>query len=189
MVAVSPCREVWGSFPVTDATLTPCCQRRGGCWVLGVGGGIGRFPIPNVPVPNTHPGPGTHGEPPGNREEGGDDDKSARLRCPGLHTCYSGRYRGSRTREGEEIPKSRSRCGLQSAMDCMKLESLVTADQRCGGEYVLRRRSDCQPRPPRYASSKASGWGSPQKPAHGGVPRGMCVGQGRRTGRCGLCRR
>ncbi len=28
------------------------------------------------------------------REEGGDDVKSARPLCSGLHTCYNGRYRG-----------------------------------------------------------------------------------------------
>ena len=27
-------------------------------------------------------------------EEGGDDVKSARPLCPGLHTCYNGRYKG-----------------------------------------------------------------------------------------------
>src|SRR5256885_16893555 len=47
-------------------------------------------------------------------EEGGDDVKSS---CPlrlGLHTCYIGRYRGLQTREGERIPKSRSRFGLKA---------------------------------------------------------------------------
>ncbi len=38
-------------------------------------------------------------------EEGGDDVKSSWLLRPGLHTCYNGRDRGSRTREGEPIPK------------------------------------------------------------------------------------
>ncbi len=62
-------------------------------------------------------------------EEGGDDVKSAWPLCPGLHTCYNGRYRGSQTREGEAIPKTvpSSDCSLQ--LDCMKLESLVIADQ------------------------------------------------------------
>src|SRR5215211_3596421 len=47
-------------------------------------------------------------------EEGGDDVKSS---CPlrlGLHTCYIGRYKGLQTREGERIPKSRSRFGLEA---------------------------------------------------------------------------
>ena len=47
----------------------------------------------------------------------------------GLHTCYNGDYNGLRSREGELILKSRlsSDCTLQ--LECMKLESLVIADQ------------------------------------------------------------
>ncbi len=37
-------------------------------------------------------------------EEGGDDVKSAWPLCPGLHTCYNGRYRGWPNREVEPIP-------------------------------------------------------------------------------------
>ena len=48
-------------------------------------------------------------------EEGGDDVKSAWPLCPGLHTCYNGRYRGTPNREVEQIPKSRPHFGLQSA--------------------------------------------------------------------------
>ncbi len=48
-------------------------------------------------------------------EEGGDDVKSSWPLCPGLHTCYNGRYKGSLTREGEPIPKNRSQFGLQAA--------------------------------------------------------------------------
>ena len=40
---------------------------------------------------------------PGNREEGGDDVKSSCPLCPGLHTCYNGRYKGLRCREVERI--------------------------------------------------------------------------------------
>ena len=39
-----------------------------------------------------------------NREEGGDDVKSAWPLRLGLHTRYNGRYNGLRTREGEPIP-------------------------------------------------------------------------------------
>src|SRR6185369_4486868 len=38
-------------------------------------------------------------------EEGGDDVKSSCPLCPGLHTCYNGRHRASRTCEGEGIAK------------------------------------------------------------------------------------
>src|SRR3712207_9399831 len=50
-----------------------------------------------------------------NSEEGGDDVKSSCPLCLGLHTCYNGRYRGRRAREGERIPQSRSQFGLGSA--------------------------------------------------------------------------
>ncbi len=63
------------------------------------------------------------------REEGGDDVKSSWPLCPGLHTCYNGRYRGQRTREGELIQENRSQFGLELQLDSMKLESLVIADQ------------------------------------------------------------
>ena len=58
-----------------------------------------------------------------------DDVKSSWPLRGGLHTCYNGRDRGSRTREGEPIPKLglSSDCSLQ--LDYMKLESLVIVDQ------------------------------------------------------------
>jgi len=63
------------------------------------------------------------------REEGGDDVKSSWPLRAGLHTCYNGGDRGQRTREGVLIPKNRlsSDCTLQ--LGCMKVESLVIADQ------------------------------------------------------------
>ncbi len=47
----------------------------------------------------------------------------------GLHTCYNGGDSGQRDREVELISKSHlsSDCTLQ--LECMKLESLVIADQ------------------------------------------------------------
>ncbi len=48
-------------------------------------------------------------------EEGGDDVKSSWPLCPGLHTCYNGRYKAQQTREGEPIAKNRSQFGLQAA--------------------------------------------------------------------------
>ncbi len=39
-----------------------------------------------------------------NSEEGGDDVKSSCPLCPGLHTCYNGRYKGLLSREVERIP-------------------------------------------------------------------------------------
>ena len=63
------------------------------------------------------------------REEGGDDVKSSWPLRAGLHTCYNGGDNGQLGREAMLIPKSRlsSDCTLQ--LECMKLESLVIADQ------------------------------------------------------------
>src|ERR1051325_9352101 len=62
-------------------------------------------------------------------EEGGDDVKSSWPLWAGLHTCYNGGDRGQLDREVMLIPKSHlsSDCTLQ--LGCMKLESLVIADQ------------------------------------------------------------
>ena len=73
---------------------------------------------------------GHSGETAGDKpEEGGDDVKSSWLLRAGLHTCYNGSDRGLQTREGELISKNclSSDCTLQ--LECMKLESLVIADQ------------------------------------------------------------
>jgi hypothetical protein len=69
---------------------------------------------------------GTAGDKP---EEGGDDVKSSWPLCPGLHTYYNGGYKGPQTRKGELIQKTclSSDCSLQ--LDCMKVESLVIAQQ------------------------------------------------------------
>ena len=69
---------------------------------------------------------GTAGDKP---EEGGDDVKSSWPLCPGLHTCYNGGDSGTPGREAVLISKSRlsSDCTLQ--LGCMKVESLVIADQ------------------------------------------------------------
>ncbi|WOL20116.1 hypothetical protein Cni_G28918 [Canna indica] len=48
-------------------------------------------------------------------EEGEDDVKSSCPLCPGRHTCYNGRDKGSRSREGELTPKTRPQFRLQAA--------------------------------------------------------------------------
>ena len=73
---------------------------------------------------------GHFGETAGDKpEEGGDDVKSSWPLRAGLHTCYNGGDSGQRDREVELISKSHlsSDCTLQ--LGCMKLESLVIADQ------------------------------------------------------------
>ena len=69
-------------------------------------------------------------------EEGGDDVKSARPLCPGLHTCYNGRYRETVPCKMDQILKAclSSDWGLQP--DPTKLDSLVIAHQPWRGEYV-----------------------------------------------------
>src|SRR5438093_8304712 len=78
------------------------------CWVKSRNE---RNPFPLLPAGND----GDSGETAGEKsEEGGDEVKSSCPLCPGLHTCYIGRYRGLQTREGERIPKNRSRFGLEA---------------------------------------------------------------------------
>ena len=60
---------------------------------------------PHRPLPPGEAGhsDGTAGDKP---EEGGDDVKSSWPLCPGLHTCYNGRYRVRRGREAEQNAES-----------------------------------------------------------------------------------
>ena len=67
---------------------------------------------------------------PDNGEEGGDDVKSSWPLCPGLHTCYNGRYRGTQDRKVEPIPKIGLSSDWSLQLDSMKLESLVIANQQ-----------------------------------------------------------
>ena len=79
------------------------------CWVKSRNE---RNPYPMLPARNGGDSWETAGVKP---EEGGDDVKSSCPLCSGLHTCYNGRYRGLRSREGERISQSRSQFGLESA--------------------------------------------------------------------------
>ena len=93
------------------------------CWVKSRNE---RNPYPQLPAGWAGHFGGTAGDKP---EEGGDDVKSSWPLCPGLHTCYNGGDRGRPDGDIEPIPKSRlsSDCTLQ--LGCMKVESLVIADQ------------------------------------------------------------
>ncbi len=82
-------------------------------------------------------------------EEGGDDVKSSWPLCPGLHTCYKGRYRGLQYREVEPIPKIGLSWDWSLQLDSMNLESLVIVDQPCHGEYVP---GPCTHRPSHHES-------------------------------------
>ncbi|KAK7297651.1 hypothetical protein VNO77_47972 [Canavalia gladiata] len=50
-------------------------------------------------------------------EEGEDDVKSSCPLRPGRHTCYNGRDKGSRSREGELTPKTRPQFGFHTAVN------------------------------------------------------------------------
>src|SRR5574338_1259359 len=96
----------------------PCGRYTGGAWLSSarvvrcwVKSRNERNPCPVLPAGRAGDLQETAGV---NSEEGGDDVKSSCPLCPGLQTCYIGRYKGLQTREGERIPKSRSRFGLEA---------------------------------------------------------------------------
>ena len=62
-------------------------------------------------------------------EEGGDDVKSSWPLCPGLHTCYNGRYNEKQPRESEQNYKTDLSSDCRLKLACMKLELLVIANQ------------------------------------------------------------
>ena len=84
-----------------------------------------------------------------NSEEGGDDVKSSCPLCPGLHTCYNGRYSGLRYREVELIPESRPQFGLESATRLHEVGIASNPESECQGEYVP---GCCTHRPSRHGS-------------------------------------
>ncbi len=93
------------------------------CWVKSRNE---RNPRPQLPSGNAGPSGETAAD---NAEEGGDDVKSSWPLRPGLHTCYNGRYNGLPNREVEPIPKVGLSSDRSLQLDCVKLESLVIADQ------------------------------------------------------------
>ena len=82
-------------------------------------------------------------------EEGGDDVKSARPLCPGLHTCYNGRYRGQLPDDRMRISKAGLSSDRSLQLDSVKLDSLVIAHQPWRGEYVP---GPCTHRPSSHGS-------------------------------------
>ncbi len=83
------------------------------------------------------------------REEGADDVKSVWLLRPGLHTCYNGRYNGTRNREVKQIPKTGPSSDWSLQPDSMKSESLVKVYQQRHLEYVP---GPCTHRPSHHGS-------------------------------------
>ncbi len=69
--------------------------------------------------------------------------------CPGLHTCYNGRYRTRQYREVEQIVKTVPSSDWSLQLDSMKPESLVKAYQLRRLEYVP---GPCTHRPSHHGS-------------------------------------
>ena len=82
-------------------------------------------------------------------EEGGDDVKSAWPLCLGLHTCYNGRYKPSRSRKRELIGESRSQFGLQAATRLHEVGIASNRGSARRGEYVP---GPCTHRPSHHES-------------------------------------
>jgi hypothetical protein len=100
-------------------------------------------------------------------EEGGDDVKSSCPLCSGLHTCYNGRYKGSRNREAELIPKSRSKFGLEAETRLHEVGVASNRESERRGEYVP---GPCTHRPSHHES-----WQHPKpvaEPAREGAVEG-----------------
>ena len=78
-----------------------------------------------------------------------DDVKSAWFLHLGLHTCYNGKYKGTPSREMEQIPKNFPQFGLKSAIRLH--EAGIASNRRSAilGEYVL---GSCTHRPSRQGS-------------------------------------
>ena len=93
------------------------------CWVKSRNE---RNPYPLLPARNGGNSKETAAD---NAEEGGDDVKSSCPLCAGPHTCYNGRYRGLRPREGERIPKAGPSSDRRLQPACVKSESLVIVGQ------------------------------------------------------------
>ena len=95
---------------------------------------------------------GTAGDKP---EEGGDDVKSSRPLCPGLHTCYNGWYKELQDREVELISKNRSQFGLFSATREHEVGFASNRGSARHGEYVP---GPCTHRPSHHLSWQHPKW-------------------------------
>src|ERR671926_1043021 len=93
------------------------------CWVKSRNE---RNPHPQLPAGQAGHSGETAGDKP---EEGGDDVKSSWPLWAGLHTSYNGGDSGTPGGDAEPIPKSRLSSDRTLQPGCVKVESLVIADQ------------------------------------------------------------
>ena len=139
------CQKRWGAFRGARcpgaAWLSSARVVR--CWVKSRNERNPRLLLPTGQA--GHSG-GTAGDKP---EEGVDDVKSSWPLCPGLHTCYNGRYKGLQNREVELIPKNRSQFGLQSATRLHEVGIASNRGSARRGEYVP---GPCTHRPSHHES-------------------------------------
>ncbi|KAK1369643.1 hypothetical protein POM88_035735 [Heracleum sosnowskyi] len=94
-------------------------------------------------------------------EKGKDDVKLSCPLCPGQHTCYNGRDKGSRSREGELTPKTRPQFGLQAATRLHEAE--IASNRR---RYLNRKEGD--------AEGRASDWSEVVTRALNHMDSSMC---------------
>ena len=113
------------------------------CWVKSRNE---RNPRPLLPSGYAGHSEETAGDKP---EEGGDDVKSAWPLCPGLHTCYNGRYKALQSRKSELIAESLSQFGLQAATRLHEVGIASNRGSACRGEYVP---GPCTHRPSHHES-------------------------------------
>src|SRR5690554_4728879 len=93
------------------------------CWVKSRNE---RNPYPVLPASQVGDSRETAGDKP---EEGGDDVKSSWPLCPGLHTCYNGRYNGLQASNRKRISKTGPSSDRRLKLASVKQELLVIADQ------------------------------------------------------------
>ncbi len=138
---VSACSRYTGAAWLSSARAVKC-------WVKSRNE---RNPYHLLPASKVGDSDETAGDKP---EEGGDDVKSSWPLCPGLHTCYNGRYRVKRNREVKQNAESLSQYGLESET---RLHEVGIASNRASawrGEYV--------PGPYTHRPSHHPSWGYPK---------------------------
>src|SRR5512137_1531041 len=113
------------------------------CWVKSRNE---RNPYRLLPSGEAGNSKGTAGDKP---EEGEDDVKSSWPLCPGLHTCYNGRYKELQDRKVEPISKSRSQFRLRAATRPHEGGIASNPGSACRGEYVP---GPCTHRPSHHES-------------------------------------
>ncbi len=119
------------------------------CWVKSRNE---RNPYPLLLSGNAEHSRGTAGDKP---EEGGDDVKSSRPLCPGLHTCYNGWYNEKQCREVEQISKNQSQFGSESATRLREVGIASNRGSARHGEYVP---GPCTHRPSHHPSWQHPKW-------------------------------